>query len=162
MQWISIRETKCAINWIEIYMVDSAIHLLNNCGQVLFHSFSFHCSFALHYSHNHCFKIETECKRSKTELVQTIVKSTTLGRKHVTNKIAQLISFASDLLERALGPLTLYKIILKLMSLEPVEYASVRYYKVLFAFSASLQNEFRSFVEFLLWPLLRVKRLRRS
>ena len=47
--------------------------------------------------------------------------------------MAQFISFAS-LLERALGPLTLYKIVLKLMSLEPVEYASVIYYKVLFVF----------------------------
>ena len=25
-----IRETSCAIQWIEIYPVDSAIHLLNN------------------------------------------------------------------------------------------------------------------------------------
>ena len=46
--WISIRETNCTINWIENYTVDSAIHPLNNWGQVLFHSFSFHCSFALH------------------------------------------------------------------------------------------------------------------
>ena len=36
------------------------------------------------------------------------------------------------------------------MSLEPVEYVNVRYYKVLFVFSASLQNEIRNFVEFLL------------
>ena len=36
------------------------------------------------------------------------------------------------------------------MSLEPVEYVNVRYYKVLFVFSASLQNEVRNFVEFLL------------
>ena len=27
---IGIRETNCAIQWIEIYPVDSAIHLLNN------------------------------------------------------------------------------------------------------------------------------------
>ena len=31
-QWISIRETNCAIQWIEIYPLDSAIHLLNNWG----------------------------------------------------------------------------------------------------------------------------------
>ena len=27
---ISVRETNCVIQWIEIYPVDSAIHLLNN------------------------------------------------------------------------------------------------------------------------------------
>ena len=31
-QWISIGETNCTINWIEIHMVDSDIHLLNNWG----------------------------------------------------------------------------------------------------------------------------------
>ena len=31
-QWISIGETNCTINRIEIYMVDSAIHLLKNWG----------------------------------------------------------------------------------------------------------------------------------
>ena len=30
--WISIRETNCTIHWIEIYTVDSVIHLLNNWG----------------------------------------------------------------------------------------------------------------------------------
>ena len=30
IQWISIWET--TIHWIEIYLVDSAIHLLNNWG----------------------------------------------------------------------------------------------------------------------------------
>ena len=30
IQRISIRETNCAIQWIEIYPVDSLIHLLNN------------------------------------------------------------------------------------------------------------------------------------
>lgn len=34
IQWMSIRETNCAMHWIEIYPVDSIIHLLNNCGQV--------------------------------------------------------------------------------------------------------------------------------
>ena len=33
IQLISIGETNCAIHWIEIYPVDSAIHLLNNWGQ---------------------------------------------------------------------------------------------------------------------------------
>ena len=32
IQRISIRETNCAIQWIEIYPVDSLIHLLNNWG----------------------------------------------------------------------------------------------------------------------------------
>ena len=31
-QWISIGETNCTISWIEIYMVDSAMHLLKNSG----------------------------------------------------------------------------------------------------------------------------------
>ena len=31
-QWMSIAETNCTINWIEIYMVDSALHLLKNWG----------------------------------------------------------------------------------------------------------------------------------
>jgi len=31
-QWISIGETNCTINWIEIYMVDSAMYLLKNWG----------------------------------------------------------------------------------------------------------------------------------
>ena len=108
-------------------MMDSVIHLLNNWGQVLFHSFSFHCSFALHWSHNDYFEIETDCKRSKTELEHTKVKSTKLGCKHVTNKIAlaTFISFASPL-ERTLGPLTLWNSS-KLMSSEPKEYASVWY-----------------------------------
>ena len=93
-------------------MVDTVIHLLNNWGQVLFHSFSFHFSFALHWSHNDYFEIETDCKRSKTELVHTKVKSTKLGCKYVTNKTAlvPLILFASPL-ERTLGPLTLYEIV---------------------------------------------------
>ena len=30
IQRISVRETNCAIHWIEIYPVDSVIHLLNN------------------------------------------------------------------------------------------------------------------------------------
>ena len=36
IQWISIRETNCAIHWIENYRVNSAtcIQLLNNCGQI--------------------------------------------------------------------------------------------------------------------------------
>ena len=33
IQWISIRETNCTIQWVEIYMVDRAIQLLNNWGQ---------------------------------------------------------------------------------------------------------------------------------
>ena len=34
IQWINIRKTNtCAIHWIEIYPVDSVIHLLNNWGQ---------------------------------------------------------------------------------------------------------------------------------
>ena len=32
-RWISVRETNYVIHWIEIYPVDSAIQLLNNCGQ---------------------------------------------------------------------------------------------------------------------------------
>ena len=36
IQWISIRETNnCTIQWIEIYLVDSAIQRLSNRGQVL-------------------------------------------------------------------------------------------------------------------------------
>ena len=34
MQRISIREINYAIRWIEIYTMDSAIHLLNNWGQI--------------------------------------------------------------------------------------------------------------------------------
>ena len=35
--WLSIRETNCAIHWIEIYPVDSAIYLLNGaCVLALF------------------------------------------------------------------------------------------------------------------------------
>ena len=60
IHWITIRETNCTIHCIEIYMVDSAIHLLNNWGPVLFHSLSFHFSFALHYSHNDYFEMETD------------------------------------------------------------------------------------------------------
>ena len=30
IQWLSIRETDCTMNWTGIYPVDSAIHLLNN------------------------------------------------------------------------------------------------------------------------------------
>ena len=99
IHWITIRETNCTIHCIEIYMVDSAIHLLNKWGPVLFHSLSFHFSFALHYSHNDYFEMETDWKRLKIELIQTTVKSTKLGCKHVTNKIvlAQLILFASPL-----------------------------------------------------------------
>ena len=33
IQLISIWETNCTIHWIEIYPVDSTIHLLNNRGQ---------------------------------------------------------------------------------------------------------------------------------
>ena len=29
IQWISIRKTNCAFQWIEFYSVDSVIHLLN-------------------------------------------------------------------------------------------------------------------------------------
>ena len=36
IQWISIREANCTIHWIEMYPVDSAIHLWNNCGQMSF------------------------------------------------------------------------------------------------------------------------------
>jgi len=32
IQWISIRETNWVIHWMEIYPVDSTIHLLNNWG----------------------------------------------------------------------------------------------------------------------------------
>ena len=32
-QWISIRKTNCAFQWIEFYSVDSVIHLLNNWGK---------------------------------------------------------------------------------------------------------------------------------
>ena len=35
IQWIIIRETNCANHWIEIYLVDSAIHLLNNWDLIL-------------------------------------------------------------------------------------------------------------------------------
>ena len=31
-QWTNIGETNCTINWIEIYMVDSTMHLLKNLG----------------------------------------------------------------------------------------------------------------------------------
>ena len=47
-QWINIRETYCVIHWLEIYQVDSAIHLLNNWDQVkririrIFQTFSCH------------------------------------------------------------------------------------------------------------------------
>ena len=34
MHRISIRETNCNIDWIEIYPIDSVIHLLNNWGQL--------------------------------------------------------------------------------------------------------------------------------
>ena len=34
IQWISVRETNYAIQWIENYPLDSVIHLLNNCGLV--------------------------------------------------------------------------------------------------------------------------------
>ena len=34
IQWISIRKTNCAAQWIEIYPMDSVIHLLNNWGLV--------------------------------------------------------------------------------------------------------------------------------
>ena len=30
MQWVNIRETNCAIRWIEIYPVNNVNHLLNN------------------------------------------------------------------------------------------------------------------------------------
>ena len=33
IQWISISKTNCTTHWIEIYLVDRAIHLLNNWGQ---------------------------------------------------------------------------------------------------------------------------------
>ena len=33
MQWKSIRETNCVMHWVEIYLVDSIIHLLNNWPQ---------------------------------------------------------------------------------------------------------------------------------
>ena len=32
-QWISIRKTNCAFQWIEFCSVDSVIHLLNNWGK---------------------------------------------------------------------------------------------------------------------------------
>ena len=36
IQWMSIRETNnCTIQWIEIYLVDSAIQRFSNWGQVL-------------------------------------------------------------------------------------------------------------------------------
>ena len=34
IQWISIREASCTIHWIEIYAVDSAIHLWNNSDEL--------------------------------------------------------------------------------------------------------------------------------
>ena len=34
-QWIGIREINCIIRWVEIYPVDSIIHLLNNRGQII-------------------------------------------------------------------------------------------------------------------------------
>ena len=72
----------------------------------------FHFSFTLHWSHNDYFEIETDCKRLKTELpvIHTIVKSTKLGCKHVTNKIALALSP----LERVLGLLTFYEAVLTL------------------------------------------------
>ena len=33
IQLINIWETNCTVHWIEIYPVDSVIHLLNNWGQ---------------------------------------------------------------------------------------------------------------------------------
>ena len=33
---MSIRKTNCVIQWIEIYLVDIVIHLLNNWGQILY------------------------------------------------------------------------------------------------------------------------------
>ena len=34
IQWISMRKMNCALPWIEIYLMDSVIHLLNNWDQV--------------------------------------------------------------------------------------------------------------------------------
>ena len=34
IQWISIRQTNCAVHWIDFYPVDSAIQRLNNRGKV--------------------------------------------------------------------------------------------------------------------------------
>ena len=33
---MSIRKTNCVIQWIEIFLVDIVIHLLNNRGQILY------------------------------------------------------------------------------------------------------------------------------
>ena len=33
---MSVRETNCTIQWIEIYLVDSVIRLLNKWGQNIF------------------------------------------------------------------------------------------------------------------------------
>ena len=41
---INIRKTNCAIQWIEIYPIDSVIHLVNNWGQ--FNIFTSHRHFA--------------------------------------------------------------------------------------------------------------------
>ena len=35
IQWISMRKMNCALPWIEIYLMDSVIHLLNNWDQVI-------------------------------------------------------------------------------------------------------------------------------
>ena len=37
IQWISNWETNCTFHWIKIYPSDSAIHLLNNWGQLVFY-----------------------------------------------------------------------------------------------------------------------------
>ena len=31
IQWVTIRKTNCAIQWIEIYSVERVVHRLNNC-----------------------------------------------------------------------------------------------------------------------------------
>ena len=36
MQWISIRENNCVIQWIEIYPLDSIIHLFEQPGPVVY------------------------------------------------------------------------------------------------------------------------------
>ena len=35
IQWIGMRKMNCAIQWIEIYLKDSVIYLLNNWDQVI-------------------------------------------------------------------------------------------------------------------------------
>ena len=63
------------LHWIEIYLVDSAIHLLNNWGQVNNQSITINWRDAIHFDSEDDNRtgLETSVSANRTTLAQTII-----------------------------------------------------------------------------------------